>query len=91
MSAALIVQPPAGIFRGHNFMTPDVLAFYRLVVAGRSLYVELSSGRGMDNETIYGVTVRDANGARLEPDPSACCHSKAQAMELIANLAEGRR
>lgn len=64
------ITKPRGIFRGVNFMTPRILAFYRVTVAGRTAYVELSEGEGLDREPIFGVTFRAADGSRLEPDPS---------------------
>jgi hypothetical protein len=47
-------SPPRGLFKGTNFMTPNVLAYYK-IAGGR--YAELSEGRGMLNQPIFGVTV----------------------------------
>jgi hypothetical protein len=44
-----------GLFKGVNFMTPEVEGYYEL---GRGHWAELSTGRGMTGEPIYGVTVR---------------------------------
>jgi len=38
---------------GRNFMTPNVDGY----LAGNGLYIELSSGTGIDHEPIFGVTV----------------------------------
>ncbi len=38
---------------GQNFMTPDVEGY----AEGNGRYVEVSSGRGIEHEPIYGVTV----------------------------------
>lgn len=80
------VNQPAGIFRGRNFMTPEVVGYYRTVYQGRTAYVELSRGRGMAREPLYGVTVRDADGARFEPDPSTCYRFRAEADRAIREL-----
>jgi hypothetical protein len=78
---------PPGYFRGSSFMTPTVLAYYRLRSAlGRVLYVELSVGQGFHGEGIYGVTVRRANGDRLTPDPSTMYGSRHDAMQAIRDL-----
>lgn len=57
------------LFRGKNFMTPDPVAYFEGHVDGRRVYVELSSG-DFNGRTIFGVTVRRADGGRLDPDPS---------------------
>lgn len=46
--------PPDGMFEGHNIMTPEVIDYYKL----SSGYAELSEGRGIYKEKIFGVTVR---------------------------------
>lgn len=43
------------VVKGSNFMTPDVL---RYGFTGKYVY-ELSEGRGMDNQPIFGLTVVD--------------------------------
>lgn len=82
---APVGSAPQGVFQGRNFMTPDVLAYYSGTVRGVVVYVELSGGRGIENEPIFGVTVRRANGARPEPDPSKLFHSRRRAQEYILN------
>jgi hypothetical protein len=52
------INPPKGVFKGNNFMTPEVLGYCK-VPGG---YVELSKGRGISRELIFGVTFRDGKG-----------------------------
>ena len=80
------IAQPAGVFRGRNFMTPNVLRYYRKTFAGRTAYVELSEGEGMRREPIFGVTVRDAIGERFAPDPSALFGSLREAERYIRDL-----
>lgn len=54
MTALRAGSPPRGLFKGTNFLTPTVLAYYKLGTG----WAELSEGRGMSNQLIYGVTVR---------------------------------
>lgn len=73
-------NPPLGLFRGRNFMTPDVLGFYKL---RRELgYAELSEGRGIDHQPIFGVTVKPDTEHKL----SKLCHSRAEALAYIEEL-----
>ena len=85
-----LTSAPSGVFTGRNFMTPDVIAYYRITIRGRTAYVELSSGEGMSREVIYGVTVRATGGDRLTPDPSTLCHSRGEATTFIRNLPHWR-
>ena len=48
-------SPPRGLFEGVNFMTPHIEGYFK--VSGG--YAELSSGRGLSNEPIFGVTLSD--------------------------------
>jgi hypothetical protein len=75
-------RPPNGLFEGVNFMTPDVLSYHNL---GHGTWVELSQGRGMNRQPIFGVTVRP------EPSParSKLCQSKAEAVRYINSLQKG--
>jgi hypothetical protein len=82
---------PRGVFEGQNFMTPEVLGHFKGTLSGRTAYVELSTGRGIDDEPIWGVTVRDANGLRFEdPEPSRMFHSLRAATDYITNDLHGR-
>ena len=70
---------PSGMFAGSNFMTPNRLGYFQLRVG----YAELSEGRGMSHQPIFGVTVRpDEARSRL-------FQSKAAAMEYIESLTMG--
>lgn len=74
--------PPHGTFRGSNMLTPRILVHYAL---REGLYAELSTGRGMDSGTRYGVTVRNAAGN----DPlrrSKLCFSRSEALAYIESL-----
>jgi hypothetical protein len=53
--ALKIGYPPVGLFKGVNFMTPNVVAYYELPGGN---FAEISEGRGMSNQPIFGVTVR---------------------------------
>lgn len=68
--------PPRGLFRGKNFMTPNVLGYYKL----REGYAELSEGRGMSNQPIFGVTVKPDDGR------SKLCFSRTEAETYIEEL-----
>lgn len=82
------VTPPQGVFRGSNFMTPDVIGYFRVSPYRRysAVYVEFAKGRGFHGESIYGVSVRRANGEMIrDPDPSKLFHSMRAATEYIQN------
>ena len=49
------MNPPRGLFQGTNFMTPTWVGYFKL--AGDN-WAELSRGYGMNEEPIWGVTVR---------------------------------
>lgn len=73
---------PSRVFIGRNFMTPNIIGYFRLRVG----FAELSTGTGMANQPIWGVTIRKSNGSRLSPDPSDCFQSKQDALDLIRSL-----
>lgn len=74
--------PPDGTLVGRHLMTGDFTGYrYRPSVGGAPAWVELSTGFGLRNERIWGVTFRRPGGARLNPDPSTCFHSRAEAEE----------
>ena len=81
-----VTNIPHGTFTGRNMMTPDILGFYRVSIGAGFAYVELSTGSGFFGGEIFGVTVRRAGGERLDPDPSGCYESKADALEAIKKL-----
>lgn len=72
-------NPPSGLFPNRNFMTPDIGGYYKL----RKGYAELSGGTGIDNEPIYGVTVRPE-----KPDDrrSQMFHSLKEAKAYIESM-----
>lgn len=70
--------PPRGLFRGANFMTPDVLACYRL----RRGYAEISQGTGISRQPIFGVTVRPKDA----PSRSQLFQSLAAARAYVEEL-----
>ena len=75
---------PPGIFRGENFMTPDVRGYYEV----KGGWVELAHGLGFRSEPIYGVTFRDAE--QKDPDEhSTLFHSRREALEFIEALTDG--
>lgn len=82
-------DPPRGIFRGTNFMTPDVIAYFKL---RHGLgWAELTSGTGIEHEPIFGVTVRDYMGedpGRNTPggNLSKMFFSEREAREYIKSL-----
>ena len=77
-------NPPPGIFVGRNIMTPDWLGYYKL--RAREGYAELSEGRGIYDEPIFGVTVRVATSPGDPNKRSRLFHNKAEALEYIASL-----
>ena len=63
---------------GTNIMTPSIIG---MIVKGNRI-VEISSGRGLENQPIYGVTIRDYNYNNREwkdPELSKMFHSRRQA------------
>jgi hypothetical protein len=77
--------PPRGLFRGRNFMTPDIVGYYKL----RDGYAELSVGEGFTRETIYGVTVRpetEGDGIYAANRRSKMFHSKRAALAYIEEM-----
>ena len=75
---------PKGIFKGANFMTPNLVSYWYGTYQGRTAYVELSQGKCMSEQDIWGVTIKNSNGALFSnPDPSRCFQSKQEAIEYI--------
>lgn len=71
-------RPPRGLFEGKNFMTPNIRCYFKL---WQHLgYAELSSGTGMNNQPIFGVTVRPAK------DLSKLFQSRLEAERYIESL-----
>ena len=77
--------------KGKNIMTPDISEYG--YARGRALIWELSTGRGIFSDRIWGVTVigRDEAGKPNRDagkDLSKCCHSLREAREHIVSLDE---
>jgi len=73
---------PKGVFKGDNFMTPNALGYFKLRVG----HAELSEGRGMSQQAIFGVTVRPDKWEDGKQARSQMFQSKAAAMEYIESL-----
>lgn len=72
------ISKPPGLFAGKNFMTPDVINYYKLIVG----YAELSEGTGLNHQPIFGVTVKpDVANTR-----SRMFQSKHEALGYIESL-----
>ena len=68
-----------------NFMTPNILSYG----SEGSLAWELSTGRGISDEQIWGITVLENDGTGhpiKRTDLGECFHSRAAAMRYIATL-----
>ncbi len=72
-------SPPNGLFKGNNFMTPNISGYYKI---DEGVYAELSTGRGIYNEPIWGVTVRPTDAL------SKLCYSEKEAIDYITSLME---
>ena len=75
------ISKPQGLFGGKNFMTPDVINYYKL----RKGYAELSEGTGLNYQPIFGVTVQMHGGGMNNP-ASQLFHPKREAMAYIDML-----
>jgi hypothetical protein len=69
-------------FRGSNFMTPSVLEYGES--ADKKYIYELSFGKGMSNNTLYGVTVLTSKGEAT--DRSELLDTLSEAREYISSL-----
>lgn len=68
------------IVKGENFMTPNVLGYYKI----KNGSTELSQGEGFTGNTIYGVTVVRDN--EHNHDLSQVFYSELEAREYINSL-----
>ncbi len=81
--------PPRGAFRGNNFMTPKIEEYGEIRGENVSVYYEISTGRGISNQPIAGVTIRDAKGDDVPDLPSRMVQGGArQAFDCIEALVE---
>lgn len=71
------VVPPRGLFAGTNIMTPNISAYYAIDGG----YAELSYGRGIANEPIFGVTIRPESAGK-----SHLFHDESKALSYIRSL-----
>ena len=89
MKEVTSTHKPKG-FNGSNFMTPEIIGYYKRQLRGRVAYVEISHGRGIFSDDIYGVTFRWADGTELwrdnGDDPSQCFQSHTEAMEYAETV-----
>jgi hypothetical protein len=67
--------------KGVNFMTSDRTIVF---VCGKA-HVELSFGKGLGDNTLYGVTVYD-NAAIAQNTLSRCLHSRSDVLEYLEIL-----
>lgn len=84
---AIVNRIPPGTFKGENIMTPNVIEYHQTTIDHKTVYVEVSHGRGITGK-IYGVTFRHAGGGRLDPDPSQLVHSYEEALLIIGNAGD---
>lgn len=80
MSLKPIARPDVFNGAGKNFMTPDIINYYKLR-SGYG-YAELSEGEGFHREPIYGVTIRPEQ----KPSLSRMFRSKIDAIEYIGDF-----
>lgn len=83
-SASELINAAYGGHRGKNFMTPEWLGDYHLPWGA----VELTRGRGLAGEPIFGVTVvgKEGEGAKRLPKLSRLAFSRKAALTYIKRL-----
>ena len=82
----MLHRAPKGTFQNTNMMTPDIVGYFRL----REGWAELSKGRGIYGDVIYGVTVCKGRNEPCSPDPSRGGISYQEALDLIESLGGSR-
>lgn len=70
------------VVKGKNVMTPDVIRY----VHTPHLVIELSTGRGLDGDDLYGVTVVNKDTKQRELELDDVFHSREFAEAYIAGL-----
>jgi|WetSurSiteA1Bulk_404760.scaffolds.fasta_scaffold46704_2 hypothetical protein len=75
---------PTQCFKGKNFMTPNILRSDWIIE--NELAYELSEGRGIYGEKIWGVSVRFSDGEKGNNNDGGCFHSRNQAETHIKDL-----
>lgn len=75
-----------------NFMTPVVIEYVRFYVNGTLHYAEISEGKGMRNNTIYGFTVlkESDNGVVRVSHLSDCFFDLKALWEHLKDSADNR-
>ena len=67
-----------------NMMTPNAIKY---VTSGNRI-IEVSEGRGIDNEKIFGVTIKDySKGKWKDPNMSKMYYNKRAALARAASVA----
>lgn len=74
-------------FKNTNFMTPQVREYRRGESNGLVLFFEISEGRGIDNERIFGVTVLNEDRSKNN-EFSQMFHSILQVENYISLIGE---
>ena len=69
-------------FKGTNFMTSDVVTRRK---GKHGVWFELSYGRGMSNEWIFGVTFADFDGTEYG-EKSGCCHTLGEVRDRLTSV-----
>ena len=69
-------------FKGTNFMTSDVVTRRK---GKNGIYFELSYGRGIVNDWIFGVTFRDFDDADYH-DQSGLCHTIGEVRDRLTSV-----
>ena len=68
-----------------NFMTPEVISYHKK----GNLLLEVSKGRGIYGETIYGATFLRVTDTKYEKcDFNDCVKSEKEAIDLLKRMAE---
>ena len=68
--------------KGSNFMTPNWISYGQ---SGAFVY-EISQGRGMEGERIFGLTVVEIEGYKHRTDLGGLEHSRARIMANAEDL-----
>lgn len=69
-------------FKGRNFMTDQITGQWK---HSSGIYFELSYGRGIFSDWIYGVTFADDQGGDYH-GTSKCCHSFEEVRETLESV-----
>ncbi len=78
----------SNIFKGRNFMTPDIIEYGH---TKNGLKYELSEGRGFNNDKIFGVTVGNKLSTEVDHDKSDMFYSLQDARDYINTIQKGNK